>query len=206
MIVRLIICPHCEGHIRAEFATEFSSILKWEEAELSTTPDWWQQGLTPEQIGLVDVARSSGLLDAFAQAVQKRPGGNQPRSIERFFITFLKTMLLVRVPRFALEHYVKEFGRTQTINIWSGQGVCAVVVGGGIKAFVPLDIFRGKPIRSLSGNHKSRLGGDEDTFQAWVKTRFGYVPETARLFLNEMRNRSIGEFVLPDRAGAQRSG
>jgi len=195
---RLVICPHCGGHVSVGITTEIEAVLKWVDRE---TTDSWREGLTADQVGIIDTAQSTGLLKAFGEAVERRVNhaSAAPRNLERFFLTVLKTMSQKRVPSFVLQHYIQEFGRNTRTEVWSSQGICIVIANGRIKAFVPLDVFVGSPIRSLNPGTgcTSRLGGDEQTFQAWIKTRFGYVPDSSPVFLAELRRKSVGDFARP---------
>jgi hypothetical protein len=187
-------CPHCGDDIAIDVGVELQTARKWEP---DREADDWRLSRTPEQIAVVEHARSSGVLEAFTVAVHARQAANgQPKSMESFLLTFLSSMRQNRVPHFVLKHYIREFGHG-TISIWSAQGVLAVVADGRLRAFVPLEVVRGQSIVSVSGLNKSRIGGDEDSFQAWVKTRNGYVPAGARVFLDEMRGKSFGEFAKP---------
>jgi hypothetical protein len=198
--VRRILCPHCEQEIRLHLSVEVSGVGKWEGYDDGRA---WTDGMSDEQIALVNAAQESGLFKAFSEAVLSRTAvAGQPKSLERFLITFFKTMRQNRVPLFVLQHYVREFGRNESIEVWSAQGLCAVIAGRSVRCFVPIDVFKGAAISSLTGKNTSRIGGDEESFQSWVKTRHGYVPAGSNVFLSEMRRKSIGEFARPSMSGA----
>lgn len=193
---RIVMCPHCQKELRIDVCSTVTGARTMEEHELSFGPDQWKEGLSDSELALIKQAQISGLLKAFGEAVEQRGGMSSPRSMERFLVTFLRTMAVSRVPEYVIRHYNAEYGR-RPLEFWQGQGVCAVIVDGRIRAFVPLQIFKGHMVKSVRGENTKRMGGDEQTLQAWTKTRFGYVPDSAVVFARELRRKSIGEFARP---------
>jgi hypothetical protein len=96
------------------------------------------------------------------------------------------------VPRFILDHYTNEFGKTP--NFYAANGILVITVNGVVRAFAPQTTAQ-QPTRAnlLEG---MKMPFSDEPFHLWAKTRFGYV-EGKGAFYEHMHKRSIGEFALP---------
>jgi hypothetical protein len=189
-----LLCPCCGEEIT--FGLAITEVRKFETVEQG--PDWWKSSLSPEQINVVERAQINGLLDALKTAMSKAVNTQAapPRSVERFFLTLLKTMRPKRIPKFCLDALYAEFGGR--IDFWSAQGIGIVLSDGAIVMFVPLDVVVGTAISPTGSSGRTiRMDTKESEFYAWIKTRMGYVPTGKGLFLEEMRRKSFGEFARP---------
>ena len=182
-----IVCPCCQKTI--SFSVNITEIYEFTDMEHG--PDWWKNGLTSEQLDVIARATKSGIVEALRVAVEKTPTIHTPKSMERFFLALLKTMRPKRVPQFALDAFIAEFGGQ--IAFWSAQGMGLVTSNGAICMFIPLGIVTGVAI----GGSSVRMNAPEYEVSNWIRTRMGYVPRSCRLFLEEMKNKSYGEFSLP---------
>ncbi len=185
-----IVCPCCAKDI----IFELEALNPREYEDGSRADGWWKNGLTIEQLGVIEKAQANGMLEALKVAVSKTPI-HTPKSMERFFLTFLKTARPKRIPKFALDALIAEFGGQ--IELWSAQGVAGVISDGALVMFVPLEILCGASVSASGGSGAFRVKASENEFYAWVKTKMGYVPSGRGLFLEEMRRKTIGEFARP---------
>lgn len=152
-------CPHCRNSIRVGVQTEILSVDIPEEGNID-----WDAGLSTHEKGAIEAAKESGTLDAFKRAVEY--GDHRPRSIERFFLSYLRSAKPRIIPEFATRTLFKEFPR-QRVNILQAQGILAVVVEGSIRKFIPLELAAGK---SLGGSNKLRTSADEAEYHNWMKS------------------------------------
>jgi hypothetical protein len=141
---RMILCPYCSGEIRVQVAMTVTGAEKWADSQRDGA-DAWKDGLTAEQLATIEEARISGLLEAFGQAVTRRTDADAPRSIERFLITFFKTMRQSRVPQFVLQHYLpKAIPVDHPVFMIFGQpGIGKSSLGYSCKDALTLDFDRG---------------------------------------------------------------
>lgn len=190
MSVQRKACPHCGQQIsisiNSEVAVEIPNDTFTEERD-------WKENLNEDQIAFVESARATGILEAFGFAVRRAKDGHTPKSIEKFFLTVLRTITPRAIPGWALEHFMRE-NNGGRIVFYSSQGIGLVTVDGYIRQFVPLDIVAG---RSIPGAKKARVSADPKEFELWVRTKYGYVPSSCKEVLKSMQKRSIGEFALP---------
>lgn len=160
--------------------------------------DAWKATLTDEQIHFVERCKASGMFDAF-KALLPYTSGSVPRFAERYLVTFFKTASDKRIPKFALDIFIKQFGgifERKRVGFVSAQGIGLVTSDKHPVLFVPLRLVAGDAVSSLSGNNASRLQAEEEPLLEWIKTKMGYVPMGSP-FVDEMRRKSIGEFANP---------
>jgi len=191
-----VVCPHCYGELVVHFTLEIVDIVA-PTADSEQKPGHWSDGLSEEEVKLITESTATGILGAFDQAVRRTRGGEAPKNMERFLLTFFKTARPVSVPMFVLRYFIEEFAPARIV-FWAAQGIAVVLADELVKAFVPFDFVRGKSVKSAGGNSaiKARLPVDQEAFSEWVRTRFGYVIGKGAFFRN-MQKRSLGEFGIP---------
>ena len=186
------ICPHCGTIIAVQ--VEITDVTEFTDAP--TEPNWWKVGLTTEQLQIVENARAKGMLDALQSIIKQMPN-TRPKSIERFLISVLKTSVVKRIPEFALNIFIAEFGGL--ISFYSAQGVGIVASDGIIRMFCPISLVAGASLRGFGvGGAKRRLSAEAGPLRDWLRTRSGYVPISSPMFIDELHRRSIGDFALPE--------
>lgn len=155
---RLFECPHCKGSISVSIRTEILGVnIPEEEGNID-----WSAGLSDEEKRSIDVARDSGVLDAFGRVVEYNQ--QYPKSIERFFLNFLRNARPRTIPSFAIRALFEEFP-TKRVNVVQGDGVIAVIVEGAIRRFIPLKLAAGE---SLGGSSKLRTSADQTEYHNWL--------------------------------------
>ncbi len=186
------ICPHCDKPIEVVVKTtvEGVGIPAQLREELG-----WKYRLNQGQIEVVERARENGILANFEIVVKALMEDNFPRSIEQFFIAFLKTAVLKMLPPFARRHFSEEFGTTD-IKLWSAQGIGVVTADDVIRVFIPTDMLTQKSTSTIEGKVQATLEPNLEEFSGWIRTKFGYVVGKGEAFEN-MRKKSIGEFARP---------
>lgn len=194
---KMFACPHCGEWCSLPVSIKILEPVK--KLEDCYQPNDPLQGLTVEQREVVTAAQRSGLLAAFSDAVNNRANNSQNHvpadRMGRFLVTFLKTAGAKRVPSFVLAHYTKAFPN-EVISFWGSQGVLVVVAGAKISAFLPIHLAVGNRITRANGGYlKARVDADQGDFEQWVKTKHGYVPRGAPMFLDALRKKSIGAFA-----------
>lgn len=142
---------------------------------------------------LVQICRAKGILQPFTEVVnvQTRFSDYPPRHYDKFFITFLHTATRATIGDVFMREFVREFpGR---VEFWKSQGIGMVVSNRRISRFVPM--------RSMNLSYgrisKLKVYGTEinrqaEHFDSIRRTKFGYVPESGRIFLEELMH-SLGD-------------
>lgn len=195
-------CPHCGEMCSLPVSIQVlepEKFIESEDSECETFDPY--RGLTADQRDIVVSAERGGILEAFGQACANRNGAVEqtPRRLGKFFVTFLRTARPKIVPGFVLRHYIQQFNGQ--IEFWGSQGVLGVVADGKLRAFLPLAMAAGMKVKKVAGGGmdarrmNARLSAEDAEFQDWVKTRHGYVPSECRVFMAEIRKRSIGDFA-----------
>ena len=191
-------CPHCNGEIQIDIRIGLSDVYilgKKEEALASL----WKRDLDSQAIVAVEEAKTSGLLSTFAEVVSHTLK-DMPKSIERFFLTFLRRAEPTQASQRILNMYAKEFGaESEVIQIVSHQSVAAVLCRGDIKLFIPLNEVSSLRVRESSREKGSKgmiRTFDEEKIEEMIRTKFGYVMGRNEAFEN-LQRRSIGEFARP---------
>jgi hypothetical protein len=185
-------CPHCQEELILD-------IISWEVREPKTKdPESWLNNLSEHERILVDRCVESGLVKAFTEALEGRTTGQQtPRNPRRLLLTFFKTSAPKRVPQWALDYYIGQFGGR--IEFWGSEGVLAIISDGSIRAFAPVELLLGVAARNILGG-KKRVETTEREFYSWASTRHGYVAvrngEMPLLF-RELKKKSRGAFQRP---------
>ena len=154
----------------------------------------WRDGLTPQEIEVAEEASRLGIISSMGQALQ-HSATSPPRSLEKFFLGFLRLARPKKIPAFAMERFNEDYGFAPIV-FYSANGIGLLVHGGVIKQFFPLNYIMGVGVRSVGdGTSRARLDADQGRFSEWMRGRMGYVPGNARAFYSAMQKRTIGEFA-----------
>lgn len=150
----------------------------------------WKKGLSDIELEICERADKLGLINSLALAAREQGTPVGSKNIKPFFLKLLKVAKPIYAPGAVVESLEKDCGGVIQINAANGIGM--VLSDGVLKMFVPMrylanyrvdDIKVGETTASL----KSSLG-------EWVRTKMGYVPASAGLFLAEMRRKNKGSF------------
>lgn len=193
---RNVICPHCLERFSVLFGFSVRDVecaVVGAEAGL-TKDELWRQSLSQAQIGLLDSARRSGLLDSFIAALERGPHNGLPSNKEKFFLHWLKMAKPRIIPDFALSEFRSLYPKAE-IGFYVSQYVGAVTANGELNLFLPVDLVVGKSL-VLAGVER-KISADPAGVRQWLKTKMGYVPQEARIMLAEAHKRSIGEYARP---------
>ncbi|MEO8638019.1 MAG: hypothetical protein ABI430_03925 [Candidatus Taylorbacteria bacterium] len=142
---KVLECPHCKGLVEVVMGTEIVHLQRYSEAMYGSLMD-----LAPSQQSVIELIEQPGLMKSFAESVRFVLGDESPKSIERYFATFLRTVQLETIPRFALDLFLKELTPHGKFQFWISRGVGAVVIGNVLRAFVPVELVLGTPARSTA--------------------------------------------------------
>lgn len=154
--------------------------------------NWMATTLRPKEIAFVEECQSNGLLAAFTQVVRDQTNvlNRPPTQMGKFLITFLRTAVVVpKLPPPILHEFIREFpGR---IQFWKAQGIGMVLSEGRICRFVPMRSMNvGR--QATTRGHRLEVNGmgvhRVESFDYISRTRHGYVPEGARIFLESLRH------------------
>jgi hypothetical protein len=190
-------CPHCRKPIRFRLETDYGSFG-------TTEPDEeWLLSLSEKDREFLRIAEASGVLDSFQQALKARSIGDlSVRNPAKTFLRFLAKMKTQKLtPQVGLT--LRSAFPGGGVDVYTCGDISAITISGVLRLFIPTEhLFKNnvKPVANVgNGTVKVKeLQDDMKDFQAWIKTRMGYVPQGGGLFLQEMRKRCYGAFGLPD--------
>lgn len=194
-------CPHCNQKVLVHFRSKVW-IQHAEGPGDTAVPRGefkkkeWRDGLSGQQMNILDHATRSGLLDSFVAALERGPHHGVPKNKEKYFLEWLVMSKRKVVPEWALAEF-RELCPGKFIEFFGSNFVGAVVAGGEIMLFMPIDLIAGIKLKTTMGGEKRMAAPDASGIRQWVRTKMGYVPQDARIALEETRKRSIGEFANP---------
>ncbi len=192
--IKTVSCPHCNESLTVHMSMSVSKVEKFLGSG-SNAVERWRESLDASQLGVVDAAKRSGLLDSFEHAV-KTSMPMPPTNIEKYFLNWVARSTPALIPQWALKEF-RDLYPGEFVEFYTAQQVGAVIAGGAISLFVPIELIKGKSVRTGVDGKKAMLPPDVSGIRQWTRTRMGYVPDDARAMLSEMRKRSIGEFARP---------
>lgn len=204
-------CPQC-GHVsQIRYQVTILEVInlsrKVDRGGADHPNNWTAITLRPKEIAFVEECETNGLLAAFAQVVKDQTNvlNRPPNDMGKFLITFLRTVVVVpRLPPPIIREFGREFpGR---IQFWKAHGIGMVLSEGKICRFVPM---RAMNVGGKATTRNHRLDVNKmnvhrvESFDYISRTRHGYVPEGARIFLESLRHatgdqgRKMQEVPLP---------
>ena len=195
-----ILCPCCNTLLEIEIDIRLTQVnIKQNKPEIATSqipiPEKPSKFTDNEQ-AVLDYANKYDLLEIFEKVVKLTNTETTPKDMEKFFLSTLKSAAKKTIPAFALKRFADEFGGN--IEFYSSQRIGIVLSGGIIRAFIPTQIVGGAKVRGIMGGSKRvTLRAEEDTFDGFIKTRYGLVSQVGAMF-EMMKNKSLGGFCLPN--------
>lgn len=177
-------CPSCSAEVSVRLSVSFrgTSLVHDEK-----TPPQYILSRPPLEARALEAARAAGLMEAFAHATTtEKEHAGVPDDLDEFFLQFWKHAGPISVARHVLGEWIREFGGR--IVALQYQGVIAVLSDDQLVAFVPKRLTI--TVRVPGGPAVATDGAREQ----WRKGRFGYVPASARVFGEALRQRNIGAF------------
>lgn len=186
-------CPQCECRIQVYYRVEIVEVIHllpgWEPLPNSNPPDSNEPPVcfTKEEQEILEACASSGLVEALADAWYAQTGVKLARGIHRFFLRFLSHVERMDLPKYALDEFTREF--PGQIEFWHSSGVGMVLSDGEISRFVPMNSMRtpkaNTPAMRIQG---VKVGVQKGSFEYIQRTKVGYVPTGARIFLESLRH------------------
>lgn len=184
-------CPYCNTSLQARYHVTVIEVLRLDtpvEPIISTS--WNSIRFTEAEVNLLELCRANGLIDIFTRVVREQVfnEGQTPKVMDRYFISFLRTAQRKDLPKPILDEFIREFpGR---IEFWKAHRIGMVISDGRICRFVPmrsmnLDVTKRSEALKIHGVSVNR---DKENFEYLKRTTIGYVPPTARIFLESLRH------------------
>lgn len=195
------LCPYCSSTLYLPCNLHVMDAAEWfPEETKNSAPDivrrslYSTDGLTEAEINIIEECQRRGVLQAFTDVFQYEYGGpsHAPKRVERTFLTFLRQAVQRKdLPRRLQNPFRSIFPNAQ-IEFWGSSRVVAATVNGEIYRFIPARVLRKSndprtmAMAAVTDPDRTR------NFENWIRTRNGYVPEGAHLFLAELRSQSRG--------------
>jgi hypothetical protein len=193
-------CPHCDTKLQFKVRVSVCGVFEInDDDELLPKPPPKsmppRDRFTTEERALLESLKEVGLYAAFESAARASPYTNT-KDMERYLLTFLSSAVPVKTPQFAIRQCLPEDEASGDLELWQLNTVVAVIADGEIRAFFPVDLIKGRPLRTpLQSNGKSITTAKENiAVSDWVKTRNGYVVGRGLLF-RELRGKAAGNFA-----------
>lgn len=194
-------CPHCSGKILVSFKSKVWIQKAETPSEHALPPNQkkkkdWRDGLSQQQVSILDHATRTGLFASFVAAMERGPHNGLPRNQEKYFLDWLKMCKPKIVPGWAISEFKSLYPKT-FVEFYGYNFVGAVIADGEIMLFMPIDLVAGIKVKTSMNGEKRMAPPDASGVRQWIKTRMGYVPQEARIALAETKKRSIGEYANP---------
>lgn len=193
-------CPCCDAKLQFKVQVGVYGVFQInDDNELvpkpTIKPTPVRDRFTPDERSLLEALKTGGLYAAFEAAAQASLYTNA-KDMERYLLTFLQSAVPVKTPQFAIRQCLPEDEAGGDLELWQLNTVVAVIADGEIRAFFPVDLIKGRPLRTpLQSDGKSITATKESiSVSDWVKTRNGYVAGRGLLF-NELRGKAAGNFA-----------
>lgn len=145
-------CPHCGKLIRIENLIE-TKIIEAEEGNID-----WRHALSKEELAILSIAEENGALAKFSHTVHIMKAGrneDSPKSMERHFLSFIRTSAPRQIPRCALNIVLRELDyrneKGKRVDFLCAQGIGMIIVDGIISSFVPAELLLGKSVKGARG-------------------------------------------------------
>jgi len=190
-------CPECHARISVDVGVGIADGPSRIDKERE-----WLGMLSPSNREVLELAEQNGLLEAFRQArdaVHPLKKGKSQIAGYRFFLTWLleaSEMELDNLTQLAAQELFKTCAGQVKALIFNR--IIGVLVDDRLQLFIPDALIKRAPAVPQNGKVKiADIAAQTEPFRNWVKTKNGYVPAKASLFLQEMRRRVFGEFGRP---------
>jgi hypothetical protein len=145
---------------------------------------------TTEELEVIEIAEESGILEVFTNIIQRyRKMLNQPlpHSMSTFFLSFLRSLAHLELSPESRGALANEFGGT--IDVYQANGIAMVLSGGEIRWFCFASELKNHHKKqgsaTLKLNGKTMVKGTR-TNDSILRTRLGYVPASAHIFLQAL--------------------
>lgn len=203
-------CPYCNMELSLLLDLVIVSVLPVNRNKEEVLKSQRPNGFGINIIQFVNSCREAGLIDAFAQAVEKElefeklkgtKCGPPYGSIEKYFLNFLNKVRRC-YPKNIFFREISEQFENASVQYWKADGVAVITCDDQIYRFVPAHIFQIKEkYEPKAGLSKLLMKGTSDNFESeeavWIRSRFGYIPLGSQIFLQELRQKSLGAFANP---------
>ena len=189
-------CPHCGKGIRFEVNTDFGTFRDPADKDVD-----YLATLTPEEQQIIAVAESTGVLACYESVVIAHRG--RARQTKKQFLRFIQCATRTKIsPEMGLALQAT-FGGTYRFVVLTCGDLSAVIANEVLRIFVPTAYLHNRisvveVAEPSNGKQELKIGDLTNAIRpldTWVKTRMGYVPVEAKLFLREVRKRSYGGFA-----------
>lgn len=193
-------CPHCKEQVLVQFKAK-TWIHSVETPGEATAPkkskeQSWRDKLSGQQSAVLDQAIRTGLLESFIAALERGPHNGIPKNKEKYFLEWISMSKRKILPAWALDEF-KGLYPGKFVDFLGYNFVGAVLADNEIMLFIPINLINGVTLKTSMNGEKRMAPPDVSGIRQWIKTRMGYVPQEARIFLDETRKRSIGEYANP---------
>jgi hypothetical protein len=193
-------CPHCDAKLQFKVQVGVYGVFEINEnnelvPKPPPKPAPAKDRFTRQERALLESLREAGLYTAFEAAARASLYTNA-KDMERYLLTFLQSAVPVKTPQFAIRQCLPEDEATGDLELWQLNTVTAVIADGEIRAFFPVDLIKGRPLRTKLQSNGKTITAEKETITVsdWVRTRNGYVAGRGLLF-KELRGKAAGAFA-----------
>src|SRR5262249_3909715 len=125
-----------------------------------------------------------------------------PKNVEKALLTWFRCSRARTVPLYMLSEF-RELYPNREIEFYAHGSVGAVIAGGNVSLFLPLDVVQGARVATAEDGRTKTIPPDVKGVRQWARTKMGYIPIEGRVAYLVMRKRSIGEFARPSLGGGR---
>lgn len=191
---RVVACPHCRGDVYLDI--DVVARIGQPDDKSITREQVWRSSLTASQVNTLQTAKTTGRLKAFGESLsrlQAPPTDGWKR--EQAYLTFTALAVRREIPDGIAKIVRGWLNLDESRQLWAlvANGTTAIVVDGRTVCFVPQAYLLGRSGKNITASEYRPPHVGE--LEAWLRTRYGYIPIGAQEFADEMRKKSIGEFA-----------
>jgi hypothetical protein len=155
-----------------------------------------QDAFTDEERKILDRLIATGAMKAYSEArlrtCELQKGTPPPTNMARHFLAYLGCVVpYTKTPASVHEQLAKELGGK--ITYYQANSVVMVVTNGEIRRFIPLPVLVQTGNRPQSVQFSGVTVPQRTSLASWNRTKYGYVPDGAGLFLEALRH-SMGNY------------
>jgi hypothetical protein len=188
-------CPSCGAHLQFLVCVSVVGVHEAEQPQVRVKAPKVPPPKPKMIYPATEIAKSTGIYDAFVTTMKTSTPHNVPADLERYFSMWLKRSQKVKTPQFAIRPCLEAAEREGDLELYAFQNIAAVVRDGYLHSFLPYQFVKGQSIAAtLAANGNGIQKTEHLSLPQWIKTRNGYVAGKGALF-QELRGKAAGDFA-----------
>lgn len=190
-------CPHCrkDSIIKIKFACGGVDPLNGEPKPALGLRNASLENLSREQKDLILAAHKTGIIKIFDKCVRIVKSDQIPNSMDKYFVTIMRTCVQKAIPRFALDLFRKKC-TSSNVELWTSQGIGILVSNGLIRSIIPVELVFGKSFSG--GNGKAQFiqkAAEPEELEQWLNENIFSLGQ--RVSFSQTHTKALGGLANP---------